>query len=88
MLRLVNNKKKKVYRTSKLWNLLYGIHYREKNCNITEIKCYLVPTQLTLVRLKHAAALFNSFSATCSMDCVVSFNDSSELHAYIIKFAS
>lgn len=36
--------------------------------------------QLTLVRLKHAAALFNSFSATCSTDWVVSFNDSSELH--------
>lgn len=39
--------------------------------------------QLTLVRLKHAAALFSSFSATCSMDCVVSFNDSSELQAKI-----
>ena len=36
--------------------------------------------QLTLVRLKQAAALFNSFSATCSTDWVVSFNDSSELH--------
>lgn len=35
--------------------------------------------QLTLVRLKHAAALFNSFSATCSVDWVVSFIDSSEL---------
>lgn len=35
--------------------------------------------QLTLVRLKRAAAFFNSFSATFSVDCVVSFNDSSEL---------
>lgn len=52
--------------------------------------------QLTLVRLKHAAALFSSFSArlkhaialfksfsaTCSRDCVVSFKDDTELHAH------
>lgn len=37
--------------------------------------------QLTLVRLKHAAALFNSFSATCSMHFLVSLSDSSELQA-------
>lgn len=36
--------------------------------------------QLTLVRLKHAAVLFNSFVPACSMDCLVSFSDDSELH--------
>lgn len=37
--------------------------------------------QLTLVRLKQAAALFSSFSETCSVHFLVSFSDSSELHA-------
>lgn len=51
---------------------------KKKNMERTDLAVWLLD-QLTLVRLKHAAALFSSFSATCSVDCVVSFNDSSEL---------
>ena len=36
-----------------------------------------------LMRLKHAAALFNSFSATLSVDWVASLKDDSELHMNI-----
>lgn len=61
--------RKKIEEKKRIWNSHYFF------CGL-----FVIVDQLTLVRLKQAAALFNSFSATCSTDCVVSFNDSSELH--------
>lgn len=61
------------------WNSL--IHILSSNACIVCFLCH----QLKLVRLKHPAAVFNSFSAISSRDCVGSFNDDSGLHPNSIR---
>lgn len=65
---------------SSLQILFNKIYQKRKKRSLIHSSCSSITIdQFTLVSGRHVCALLRLFSPTCSIDCVVSFNDDSEL---------